>query len=258
MGQHKTWRMNDLRAHLSKLANIEPEPKVQLPGSGDLSGPTLTGRTGRITMIGALMRLSAAILAGGLSTRMGRDKALIPLPPEGRPMIEAVTKRLREVADDVFFVANDERLAGFGVRTAPDAYPGAGTLGGIHAALSASWHDHCLVVACDMPFLNADLLKYMASIERSYDVLAPVTAGVSRQGGGGVIYQTLHAIYAKRCIEAIEVRLEAGDNRVIGFFEQVSVQTIGEDECRTWDPELRSFLNLNTPESLAAAIATVT
>jgi molybdenum cofactor guanylyltransferase len=206
-------------------------------------------------MTDALKPLSAAILAGGQSSRMGRDKALIPLPPDGIPMIEVVLSQLRAVANDVLIVANDDRLAHLGLRIVPDHYPGTGTLGGIHAALQSALNDHCLVVACDMPFLNTGLLSYMSGIERTYDVLAPVTPGVSKQGRSGVIFQTLHAIYAKSCVAAIEARLMTGDNRVIGFFDDVRVHTIDADECRRWDPALRSFLNLNTPESLAVAIA---
>lgn len=206
-------------------------------------------------MTGTATALSAAILAGGQSLRMGRDKAVIPLPPDSRPMIEVVFGRVKEVASDVFFVANDNRLEQFGVRIAPDVVPGSGTLGGIHAALMNAEHDHCLVVACDMPFLNPALLRYMANIERNYDVLVPVTAGESKQGKSGVIYQTLHAIYDKACIVPIEAQLASGDVRVFKFFEQVRVHAVSEEDCRTWDPELRSFLNLNTPESVAAIAA---
>ena len=172
-------------------------------------------------------------------------------------MIQVVLDKIRELADDVLFVANDDRLAQFGVRTVADSFPGTGTLGGIHAALVGAKHDYCLVVACDMPFLNLRLLKHMSRMGRTYDVLIPVTAGSSKQGTDGVIFQTLHAIYASSCLPAIEKQLAAGDNRIIRFFDDVVVKTIGEDECRAWDPELRSFLNLNTPESLMTAMADV-
>jgi molybdenum cofactor guanylyltransferase len=107
--------------------------------------------------------LSAAILAGGKSSRMGRDKALLPLVDGGAPMLAIVLDRLSAVADDLLVVAVDrERYEPFGARVVPDLYPGGGPLVGIHAAVAHAKHQHCLVVACDMPFLSAPLLDRMA------------------------------------------------------------------------------------------------
>ena len=198
--------------------------------------------------------LSAAVLAGGKSTRMGRDKALLPLVADGAPMLALVLERLSIVADDLLIVAADhQRFAGFGARTVVDELPGAGALGGIHAAIAAAAHDHCLVVACDMPFLSPPLLEQMAREPRDYDVLVPRLPGESRQGGKGLVYQTLHAIYGKRCLRAIEARIASGNRQVIGFFDIVRVRTIDADEVRRLDPLLRSFFNANTPEALATA-----
>ncbi len=142
--------------------------------------------------------LSAAALAGGKSRRMGTDKAFLPLVDGGPPMLALVLDQLSTVADDVTIVANDcERYQQFGARVVPDAHLEIGALGGIHAAVSQAANEHCLVVACDMPFLNAALLQRMASQPRDYDVLVPVIPGESRQGGEGRVYQTLHAIYGK-------------------------------------------------------------
>jgi molybdopterin-guanine dinucleotide biosynthesis protein A len=200
--------------------------------------------------------LSAAALAGGRSRRMGTDKALLPFVDGGRPMLALVLERLRDVAADVTIVANDvERYARFGVPVAPDIHADIGPLGGIHAALSHAAHDHCLIVACDMPFLSAGLLHRMASEPRDYDVLVPVLPGESRQGREGGVLQTLHAIYSKRCLPRIGSRIRDENRQVIGFFDDVVVRTIEIDEIKTWDPELRSFFNANTPETLAAAAA---
>lgn len=198
--------------------------------------------------------LSAAVLAGGQSRRMGQNKALLSLVPEGPPMLGIVLDRLRQVADDLTIVANDSApYEGFGVRIVPDLLPGSGALGGIQAALVAAEHEHCLVVACDMPFLNMRLLQRMAAEPRDYDVFVPLLSGESKQGKGGLVYQTLHAIYGKACTPAIEARIRQGDRRVIGFFDNVRVRTFGEDEVRRYDPGLQSFFNANTPEALAEA-----
>lgn len=200
------------------------------------------------------LSLSAAVLAGGLSSRMGQNKALMPLVPGGIPMLAMVLEHLEQIADDLMIVANDWKpYDQFGVRIVPDLRSGFGALGGIDAAVRGALHDHCMVVACDMPFLSSGLLRRMAREPRDYDVLAPLVPGESRQGFGGFVYQTLHAIYGKSCAGAIERRLNGGDRRVIGFFEDVRVRTIDADEVRRWDPDLRSFFNANTPEALANA-----
>lgn len=198
--------------------------------------------------------ISAAVLAGGQSRRMGRDKALLPLVEGGPPMLELVLQRLRQIADDVLVVASDrEEYAAFGARVVPDAFPGSGALGGIHAALQAARHEHCLVVACDMPFLSQPLLGRMRREPRDYDVLAPVIPGESRQGKDGLVYQTLHAIYGKRALPAIEASLGQGVLQVVRFFAEVRLRTINVEELRRWDPDLHSFFNANTPGALELA-----
>lgn len=205
---------------------------------------------------GLLAPLSAAALAGGKSTRMGSDKAFLPLVNGGEPMLALVLQRLRVVAAEVLIVANDpERYEQFGVRVVPDAHVGIGALGGIHAAVGQAHHEHCLVVACDMPFLNPGLLRRMASEPRDYDVLVPVIPGESRQRREGGVSQTLHAVYGKGCLPAIAARIAEEKRQVIGFFDDVRVRTIDVEEIRRWDPTLRSFFNANTPEALATAKA---
>jgi molybdenum cofactor guanylyltransferase len=215
------------------------------------SGHSLSGPTG-----GELQRfpLSAAVLAGGQSRRMGTDKALLPLVPGGQPMLGLVVDQLSSVADDVLVVANDhERYASFGARVVPDIHSLVGALGGIQAAITWSAHEHCLVVACDMPFLNLPLLRRMFREPRDYDVLVPLIPGESRQRGDGLVFQTLHAIYSKRCLPFIEKRIADGKKQVVSFFEDVQVRTLDVAEIKRWDPHLRSFFNANTPEALLAA-----
>ena len=197
--------------------------------------------------------LSAAVLAGGMSSRMGTDKALMPLRPGDPPLARLVVDRVRQVAGQVFVVSNERPgYDAFGVPVVPDRYPNGATLGGIATALEAATAEYCLVVACDMPFLEVDLLRWMAGQPRDYDALVPRVPGESRQGSG-YIFQTLHAIYRKSCLPAIRNELEAGRRQVIGFFPSVEVRTIEADALQRFDPDLWSFFNANTPE--AAAIA---
>jgi molybdenum cofactor guanylyltransferase len=198
--------------------------------------------------------LSAAVLAGGQSRRMGTDKALLPLVAGGEPMLGVVLDRLSAVADDTIVVADEQaRYAAFGARVVPDLSLRVGALGGIQAAIAWSAHEHCMVVACDMPFLSVPLLRRMADEPRDYDVLVPLIPGESRQRDDGLVFQTLHAIYSKQCLPHIEKRIAEGRKQVVGFFDDVRVRTLDVAEISRWDPELRSFFNVNTPEAMLLA-----
>src|SRR5215210_6290328 len=165
-----------------------------------------------------------------------------------------VLERLSAGADDMIVVADEQaRYTGFGVRVVPDLSRHVGALGGIQSAIAWSVHEHCLVVACDMPFLSLPLLHRMADEPRDYDVLVPLIPGESRQRGDGLVYQTLHAIYSKRCLPFIEQQIAAGNKQVVGFFEDVRVRTLDVGEIARWDPSLQSFFNANTPEALRVA-----
>jgi len=106
--------------------------------------------------------VSAAIMAGGKSRRMGQDKAWLDLG-DGRPIVQRVIDVMREVADDVFLVANDERFATLGLRVVPDRFPEGGALGGIATGVGAATHDRVLVAACDMPFLRPDVFRLLVN-----------------------------------------------------------------------------------------------
>ena len=189
------------------------------------------------------MSISAAVMAGGKSRRMGRDKAWLDVG-DGRPIVQRVIDVLREVAHDVFVVANDERYRTLGLRVVPDRFPEGGVLGGIATGIGAAAHDRVLVAACDMPFLTADVFRLL--IERSSEA----DAVVPRIGGE---YETLHALYTKACLAPIERALASGKMRVISFFADVRVRSLDEADLRAVDPGLRAFTNVNTPEELAAA-----
>lgn len=191
--------------------------------------------------------LSVAILAGGQSRRMGRDKALLDVG--GQPLLQHVLDRAGSLSDDVLVVATDRpEYARFDVRIVADRFPQTGALGGIYTAIAEAAHPHCLVLACDMPFLNTELLKYMAAQPRDYDVLVPSLSADRSDQGGKETLETLHAIYGKACLPAIERQLRDGTLKVISFFSEVRVRRIPEAVIRQFDPHLLSFFNANTPE----------
>lgn len=194
--------------------------------------------------------ITAVILAGGQSRRLGRDKAVEPF--DGEPLIRRVIRRASEAVSAshvVVVVADPARAAALPLdvdhQTAVDAFPDCGSLGGIYTGLDASTNEWSLVVACDMPFLSAPLLAHMAGLRKGCDAVVPVVDGRP---------EPTHALYTRRCLPAIESRLRAGQLKISGFFDDVDVRYVPEAELRDFDPDLLSFFNINRPEDLSLAV----
>ncbi len=189
-----------------------------------------------------------AVVAGGKSTRMGRDKSFVVL--NGRSLIEHVLERTRGLgqAETILIVNQPALYAHLGLPMFADLLPDKGSLGGIYTAIHHSGAPYTLCVACDMPFLNAELLRYQISLAPDYDVVAP---RVDHYPEG------LHAVYSRACLPAIRARLAADRLKVIGFYQDVRVRYLDEPEWQRFDPEGLSFRNINTPGELDAAGAIV-
>ncbi len=187
-------------------------------------------------------QLSVAVLAGGASSRMGRNKALLRVG--GERLVERVVGRLAPLSDDLMVSTNtpaDYEFLGGRVRFVPDLLgPGQGPLVGIASALAAARHPRVLVVATDMPFLNLTLLRYLATLEPDADVVVPVIA----EDG---FPETMHAIYGKGALPAIQAQLASGRRKITAFFSQVRVRLVSRAEIEPFDPHLLSFFNANTP-----------
>lgn len=184
---------------------------------------------------------------------MGSDKALLEF--DGLALLARAIRAVSAVSNDVFVVGDRPAYHDFGVPVVADAFPDTGTLGGIATALRNATCDYVLVVACDMPLLNVNLLQSLADEPRDYDVLVPALAGERSRQGGRQTFETLHAIYAKSCLPFIEARLHQGEYKASGFFEDVTVKTVDEGWLRQVDPELRSFVNTNDRTELDRALA---
>ncbi|HAJ37716.1 MAG TPA: molybdenum cofactor guanylyltransferase [Chloroflexi bacterium] len=201
--------------------------------------------------------LSLIINAGGASRRMGRAKALLPVPPGGTPLIAHVAQRLAGLPlARLVVVANDPALPAQAqlppaTLFVPDAYPETGTLGGIATGLQQTdgW---AIVVACDLPLVSAALFAHLAQRAAEemdsadcWDAVVPLVGGYA---------EPLHALYHRRCLPAIEARLAQGQRRVISFLDDVRTCFISEEELRAVDPQLHSFVNANTPAEWDAAL----
>ncbi|MBN1963060.1 MAG: molybdenum cofactor guanylyltransferase [Anaerolineae bacterium] len=190
--------------------------------------------------------VTVAILAGGRSSRMGTDKSFVPLL--GQTLIEHVIARVTPlVADparDILLITNrPDDYAPFGLPMYTDVIPDAGSLGGLYTAVLRSQAAHTLCVACDMPFLNTALLAYLLAQRAGYDVIVPRLDGYP---------EPLHAVYGKGCLEPMRAQIEAGRYKIIGFYGKVRLHFIEEADVRRLDPDLRSFVNVNTPDELAS------
>ena len=184
---------------------------------------------------------------------MGFDKALIEFG--GATLLGRVIAAVERVADDVTIVGDRAAYDRFRVPVVADAYPGAGALGGIATGIRSARREWVLVVACDMPFLSVTLLKAMAGEPRDADVLIPVTP-IHRSDGGDISrIEPLHAIYARHCMDRFERAIKAGRLTVADAIGELHVHELRDDWLRGYDPELRSFMNVNTPQELVAARA---
>jgi molybdopterin-guanine dinucleotide biosynthesis protein A len=187
--------------------------------------------------------VSCIVLAGGEGKRLGADKAFLKIG--GRVLIEGIVEKMARIGDEVIIVTNSPRRYGYlEAKLVGDVYPGKGALGGIYSGLKAAHSHHSLVVACDMPFLDLKLLRYMILLAPGQDVVIPRI---------GELTEPLHAIYSKRCLQPIECVLAGGGRRIIEFFPEVRVRYVEEQEIRLFDPQLLSFFNINTLADLEEA-----
>jgi len=197
--------------------------------------------------MGKPIKVSGVIMAGGASLRLGRNKALERVG--GKALIERVMDSLVPLTTEVLVVvARREQAAALRlpppVRVVSDRYPGGGSLGGIFTGLDASGESWSLVVACDMPFLNGELLCHLMEASSNVDAVVP------RLGGQP---EPLHALYSKACLAPMERMLRAGDLKIAPLFEAVRVRYVDEETIDRIDPRHLSFFNINTQADLEEA-----
>ena len=189
---------------------------------------------------------TAAILAGGRARRFGgRPKALLPIG--GLRIIDRLLAALRPVVGEVVIIAREDApYRALGVPIRHDVLPGTGPLGGIYTALAATTAPRTLVVAADMPFLNARFLAHLLDAGRDVDIAIPRT----HDG-----YQPLCASYAAACAAVIRRRLDENRLAVHGVLADARVREIGPAEMARIDPTGMLCFNVNTPADYARAIA---
>src|ERR671918_2054993 len=157
------------------------------------------------------MQVTGVILAGGQSRRMGRDKALLPF---GKGLlIERVIEVVQQVTADVILITNTpERYQRFGLPMFSDVIAEAGSLGGIYTGLVSAKTPYSLCLACDMPFVKPTFLRFLCRTAAEADVVIPRNAED---------FQPLCAVYSQVCRDPIRHKIEVGQLKITGFFDQV-------------------------------------
>ena len=193
------------------------------------------------------MKVTSIILAGGKNLRLGRSKALETIG--GKSLIECVIERLRPLTSQILIVTSREQLdlpVTGKAEILVDLYPGKGPLGGIYTGLLASRTSHSIVVACDMPFLNTELLRYMIELADDFDAVVPRL--------GKEMVEPLHAIYSKSCLDNMKTQLERNQLEINPLLNTVHVRYVERAECQRLDAQLLSFFNINYQSELDRAI----
>ncbi len=180
--------------------------------------------------------MTAVILAGGKSSRMGSNKAFLEL--NGKTFIELQIELLRKMFDKIFISANTpSEYEYLNLPIFKDVYPDKGPLGGIYTSLINSSSFHTFMLACDMPFVGLELIKHLKDLTKEYDVVIPK----SERG-----LEPLHAFYSKNCIDPIKRELDEDNLRIISFFHHVNVKIVELDTLTSSDSFKNSIKNLNT------------
>jgi len=188
---------------------------------------------------------SLVILAGGLSRRMGRDKA--SLPAADGTLIEHLARRLAPVVDETIVAGGSGLPTLPGVRMVDDLYPGLGPLAGIQAGMRAARSTRVWVVACDLPDVDPALASLLLGLAGDVDAVVPRIDSEP---------QGVCAVYDRALAPRIDGLLAAGERRVKMLLAASNVRYVTTDELRVVDPELRSFRNINTPADYQAWLTT--
>ncbi len=193
------------------------------------------------------MKIGCIVLAGGKGLRLGRDKALETV--DGQSLLQRVVTQLSSFSDEVIIVtAKGKSLPQFfdnpSFKIVADAYPGRGALVGLASGLAASKARYNLAVACDMPFLNPALLRYMLGLAAGFDLVLPRLNDM---------VEPLHAVYARSCLAPLERLLEEEHMKIDALFGLVKVRYVEAEEIDRFDPRHLSFFNVNSSADLERA-----
>lgn len=188
-----------------------------------------------------IRNVTGVILAGGKSSRLGRNKSFIKI--DGIALIERVVTAISSVFEHRLLITNTpEEYAHLGLPMVQDLIKGIGPLGGVYTGLSTISDDAGFFVACDMPYLSPALVRHIAELRSGYDAVVPRI---------GSMVEPLHSLYARSSIAPLKEIIDSGRRQILELFPRIKVRYVEEMTLRGFDPELRCFANVNRPEDLA-------
>ena len=186
------------------------------------------------------MKIGCAVFAGGKSSRMGTDKALLEW--KGKNFIKRLCDELDDFEEKIIARGNRSEIEDVSWQIISDIYPERGPMGGLHAVLTACRSDAMCCVSCDMPFLQIALAKKLCeSMEEETDAVIAVTADGRKQ--------PLCGVYSKSLLPVLEEQLLAGDYRMMKALQNVRVKYVLLD-----DKDSEQLKNINTPEEYLAIV----
>ncbi|MDA8222525.1 MAG: molybdenum cofactor guanylyltransferase [Desulfitobacterium hafniense] len=188
------------------------------------------------------LNATGILLAGGKSSRMKKDKAFLEM--DGQPLVERSLEVLQTIFSEVIISSNKPELfTRYEVPIIKDELLDRGPIEGLYQGLKTAAYDNVFFVACDMPFLKTDLIRFLAKWIPEYDIVVPKThSGL----------HPLHAFYHRCCLPTIKNSLEAGRLKIIDLFLVCSVKYVEETELESFSDLANVFYNVNTPEDWTA------
>ncbi len=192
------------------------------------------------------MDVNCIVLAGGKSSRLGRNKLLEKVGTQN--LLVRVINRLAYFNSQIYVVvAQDSVLPELknypGIKVIKDIIPDKGSLGGLYSGLSVSDRTYNLATACDMPFLNLELFRHMIELSEGYDAVVPMVKDTA---------EPLHAVYSRNCLQAMQYLIEQNKLSIKELYSMIKVRYLNTSDIEQLDPHHLSFFNINTESDLMA------
>jgi molybdenum cofactor guanylyltransferase len=185
--------------------------------------------------------ITGIILAGGSSRRYGKNKSLLKIG--GVRLIDNILQKMKTIFKRVILITNEKkRYEYLEVPIVEDLIKGVGPLGGIYTGLISMPDEAGFFVACDMPNINRQLVRYMVGIKGNHEAVVPAVSDK---------IEPLHAIYFRSCLKSIKHLIDSKHYQVRLFYDSIPVRYVKEDEIRKFCCPTKAFFNINTPDEFA-------